>query len=134
MQRGDKGSVDVTAQDKVGTGVCPCGDRALMTAKQVFAVFCMPDMDRLMGHDYTQLIRTCLFETPRYPLYLSDRHLALNVPIAPSGANADDQQVTTVMDRFEIPAKGAAISKVRPEQSPRQVEQGNVVIAGDNKA
>src|SRR5690606_6851166 len=134
VQCDNERTVDVTAQDEVGAGIRPRGDGQLAAAKQMFLIFSARDMDWLMGHDYTQLFRPSLFEAPRHPLYLSGGHFALDVPIAPSGANANDQEVATVMDRFKIAAKDASVSKIRPQQPSRQIEQRDVVIAGDDKA
>lgn len=94
-------------------------------------IFDAKNMHRLMNHHNSQLRRIRPPKPGHDPLDLRARDFTICVPPATRGVHADDMQHRSKNTVFQFRTEGPKVAWIGREKPQLEVEQGNVVDAGN---
>jgi hypothetical protein len=121
----------MSAHHEIGTGFAPGARSAGMPAQQVRFLGAARHVDRVMRHHDSQLASRTRSEALRDALDLARRDFAVLVPVRPRRVDAEHHEVVRLVGRFEVGAEDTRIRAVGPEHARHEVEERDVVVAGN---
>jgi hypothetical protein len=102
MQCAVERTMDMAAKNQIWSSLCPSINYFVAAIQQIFLVFRVRDIQRLMGDDNPQLLPGRLPKSVNDPVHLRFGYVAVYVAITACGSNADNKRIDWFIGRFEL--------------------------------